>query len=384
MTRPQSQAGSTGGSDLALIYGADPAPLVPALLDHLGAAAELPRRGVIGIKPNLILPRPAASGATTDPQLVEALIGWLRGHTAAEPVILESAWVGARTGEAFAACGYRELADRCGVELVDLKSDATRWVGVDGTSVEVCRRPLEVDYLIDVPVLKAHCQTGLTCALKNLKGCIPDREKRRCHRIGLHPAIARLARALPVDLVLVDGLCGDLTFEEGGHPVRQDRLLAGRDPVLIDAYAATLLGLRPAAVGYIGRAAALGVGSADLAAARITALNKPTPAARSARAGAQAATPPFAERIAADQACSPCLGGLVHALQRLADRDRIEALSARIAVGQGHQQRRGPGPGIGDCTRGLHPHCPGCPPSAQQMVAFLEDWIVRPQSAPRG
>ena len=42
-----------------------------------------------------------------------------------------------------------------------------------------------MDRLINIPVLKGHCQTAMTCSLKNLKGCIPNKEKQRYHREGL-------------------------------------------------------------------------------------------------------------------------------------------------------------------------------------------------------
>ena len=181
--------------DLVVIYGDRPEAMVAGLLDRLGAEADLPAGGTVGVKPNLILPRPASDGATTDPRVVDGLLTWLGDRFSGERVILESSWVGARTEEAFDVCGYRALAERHGVELVDLKADATRTVEVAGQPIRVCRRALEVDYLIDVPVLKAHCQTRMTCALKNLKGCIPDREKRRFHRDGLHRSIARLGQS---------------------------------------------------------------------------------------------------------------------------------------------------------------------------------------------
>ena len=53
--------------------------------------------------------------------------------------------------------------------------------------LSVCKRAAEADFLINVPVLKAHCQTLFTCALKNLKGVIPDKEKRRYHTLGYPP-----------------------------------------------------------------------------------------------------------------------------------------------------------------------------------------------------
>jgi len=124
--------------------------------------------------------------------------------------------------------------------------------------LEGVQQTLEVDYLINMPVLKAHCQTKLTCALKNLKGCIPDSEKRRFHTLGLHKPIACLGAAVRADLTIVDAIVGDLTFEEGGTPVQMNRIIAGKDPVLIDAYAAQLIGYEKDDIAYISMAEKLG------------------------------------------------------------------------------------------------------------------------------
>ena len=37
----------------------------------------------------------------------------------------------------------------------------------------ICDSALALDFLINDPVLKGHCQTKITCALKNMKGLIP-------------------------------------------------------------------------------------------------------------------------------------------------------------------------------------------------------------------
>lgn len=66
---------------------------------------------------------------------------------------------------------------------------------------------------------------------------------------------------------------GDLNFEEGGNSVQMNRIIAGKDPVLIDAYAANLLGFEIDEVPYIGLAEKIGVGSADLVRADIVELS---------------------------------------------------------------------------------------------------------------
>ena len=80
--------------------------------------------------------------------------------------------------------GYREIAKKHGVELVDLQKDTYREYDAKGMRIAVCDRAAEVDYMINMPVLKGHCQTIITCALKNNKGIIPNKEKRRFHTWG--------------------------------------------------------------------------------------------------------------------------------------------------------------------------------------------------------
>jgi uncharacterized protein (DUF362 family) len=48
----------------------------------------------------------------------------------------------------------------------------------------------------------------MTCALKNMKGCISDRSKRQFHLWGLHDPIAALNALRKADLVIVDSLNG--------------------------------------------------------------------------------------------------------------------------------------------------------------------------------
>ena len=90
-----------------------------------------------------------------------------------------------------------------------------------GFPLKICNKAMEVDYLINIPVLKGHCQTGITCALKNLKGCIPNSEKRRFHTLGLHKPIAYLNKILKQNLIIEDGMMGELDIEEGGNTVQR-------------------------------------------------------------------------------------------------------------------------------------------------------------------
>ena len=349
-------------------YGDHPAEMVPALFDAAGVAAMIPPGAAIGIKPNLVVSKPSDSGATTDPGIVVAIIEYLWQNGFHDISIMESAWLGDSTKQAFDICGYRDIEARYGVPLIDLKDTPRRRMRGGGMAIDIFAPVLEVDFLINVPVLKAHSQTKLTCALKNLKGVIPDDEKQRFHSLGLHRPIAALAGIVKADLVAVDGIVGDLSHEEGGNPVRMNRIFVGRDPVLIDAYAATLLGYSPSEIGYIGLAEKLGLGRSTLHRSDIAALNTPKDGPVDTRAHRLAER--YADRIDAEDACSPCYGSLIHALHRLERAGKLPR-DLRVSIGQGFKDK----PlalGIGNCTNAGDCYVKGCPPTAQDIVRFLE------------
>jgi len=356
---------------LLVVYGEDPGQMTARLLEHIDLFRLLPEDAVIGLKPNLVKAVPADSGATTHPEIVEAVICRLREQGYKNLLIMESSWVGANTRRAFRECGYERIARKYHVPLVDLKNDPPATVKAGKMELKICRQALKADFLINFPVLKAHCQTALTCALKNLKGCIPDSEKRRYHGLGLHRPIAALSSVLRPHLTIVDAVCGDLSFEEGGNPVPMGRLIAGTDPVLIDAYACALLGLELSAVPYINMAARLGAGTADLSQAQIMEINPENKPAFSFHLTGRAQT--LAKIVEERQACSACFGSLLHALHRLNEEQGRKRFSGnKIKIGQGFRGKNGRGPGIGNCTRGLDSYLPGCPPTAREIKKFLQ------------
>src|SRR5690554_3517326 len=321
-------------NSIIVTYGEDPRVMTEQLLAAVKPEEMIKPGATIGLKPNLVLGKPADGGATTHPEIAEGIIEYLLVKGFKKIIIMEGSWVGADTKRAFTTCGYKRLADKYHLELVDLKKDQTIKVEAGGDPLEICALAKEVDFLINLPVLKAHCQTGLTCALKNLKGCIPDREKRRFHRLGLHRPIACLNKAIRSHLTVVDSIVGDLTYEGGGTPVRMDRVIAGRDPVMVDAYAAELIGYRAAEVEYIGLAERLGVGNAAAGEDSIVYLNRRTAARRDEPALASGEVDYLRRWILEKEACSPCYAALIYALRRLKESGQLEKLPP-VCIGQG-------------------------------------------------
>jgi uncharacterized protein (DUF362 family) len=334
----------------------------------------------VGLKPNLVVARPAEDGATTHPTIAAGLIGYLQKNGFSNLVILEGSWVGDNTQDAFRVCGYRDLAKAAGVELIDTQLDSAKPCDCKGMKIKICDSARAVDFMINLPVMKGHCQTLLTCALKNNKGILPDKEKRRFHSLGLHKPIAHLNTVARNDFIVVDGICGDLDFEEGGNPVPSGRLFAARDPVLCDAWAAAQMGYKVSDIPYIGLAEKLGVGVRGPAVVRE--LNRPADAF-GAGGGDSGHRPggkvrQLAQYVTEAEACSACYAALIFALSRL-DRRDLSRLPGKIACGQGFRGKSpvgllsfaGHGLGSGDCTGGFDAFCPGCPPSGADVLEFL-------------
>ena len=240
------------------IFGTNAHAMTRALMESAGAACKIPSGASVALKPNLVVAASPETGATTHAGVLSGAIEYLRDHGFRDISIIEGSWVGDDTGRAFRAAGYEAVGKKYGVPLFDLKRDKTCRVDTPLRPMDICCRALDADYLINLPVLKGHCQTAMTCALKNCKGCLPDREKRRFHAEGLMRPIAALAAALRPELTIVDSLCGDLDFEEGGNPVPTGRMLLGEDPVQLDAYGCRLMGLALEQAPYIQMAEAWG------------------------------------------------------------------------------------------------------------------------------
>ena len=357
-------------NEIIVTYGSDISAMAYNIAVEANLAALIGERGkLVGLKPNLVVARPASEGATTHVEVAAGLIAYLKENGFDNLIILEGAWLGASTTDAFRVCGYEKLAKETGVKLVDTKKDKTRTRDCQGMKIEICASALAIDFMINLPVMKGHCQTVLTCALKNNKGIIPDSEKRRFHTLGLDKPIARLNTAVRNDFILVDGICGDLDFEEGGNPLYSGRLFAARDPVLCDAWAASQMGHEVSDIPYIGLAEKLGIGSADLSGVKIRELNSCESGKTAGKTLPSGKVRSLAVNINEDEACSACYASLIFALSRLS-RGEHSRLGGKVSVGQGFRAKQG-ALGIGQCCAGFTRHCPGCPPSGMDVLNFL-------------
>lgn len=358
-------------------YGTEYKNMTIRLLEAADLAGDIKSRcsakdygALIGIKPNLVAPTPASFGATTHPEVTAGIIEYLKDNDFTNIVVLEGSWVGDRTPEAFEYCGYNAIAAEYGIRLIDTQQDETVKTDCSGMDIHICRSALELDYLINVPVLKGHCQTRMTCALKNMKGVIPNREKRLFHTKGLHKPIAHLNTGVHQDFIVIDHICGDPYFEEGGSPLTRNCVMAAKDPVLCDAFACSVLGLEPQDVDYIMIAEKLGVGSSDLDKLKLITLEEDN---------SESFTPlsnhiEISYDVEQLDSCSACFAQLTAALKRLDSEGLLDKLDDKICIGQGFKGKKGH-LGVGLCTGKFDHSVPGCPPDADAIYLYMKKYI---------
>lgn len=365
-------------------YGTDYKKMTKELLTAADLSGSIPDRACrIGIKPNLVAPVDASWGATTHPEIVAGIIEYLQERGCRNLVIAEGSWVGDRTEESFEVCGYRELSERYGVPLLDAQKDTHFTKDCDGLELELCSCVKDIDFLINVPVLKGHCQTKVTCALKNMKGLLPNTEKRHFHAMGLHRPIAHLAKGIRQDFIVVDHVCGDLDFEDGGNPVVKNCIMVARDPVLVDTYVCGLLHYGIEEVPYIRMAEQLGAGSADLEHAQIGVLVDEEELKIRYLEGTAIWDEelPYADKVVAVQdvvqeveSCSACYGYLLPALDRLREEGLLGQLKEKICIGQGYRGKQGK-LGVGNCTSKFDFCVKGCPPTETEIYEALKQYV---------
>lgn len=228
-------------------------------LDLIGFNPSGPVRSVV-IKPNLCYYWDAATGYTTDPRIVAGIIDCVRERYGVDIDIrvVEADATAMRTRYAFKMLGYEKLANEKKVELFNLSKDSVDkkkvWVNEREIAFKVPRLLVESDLFINVPKLKIMREVYITCALKNIFGCIASPRKIVYHPF-LNEAIVGINKMLHPHLTVVDGL-----IALGRFPVKLGLIIASADPFSIDWIASEIMGYNPSRIGFLRMAAKEKVG----------------------------------------------------------------------------------------------------------------------------
>jgi uncharacterized protein (DUF362 family) len=274
-------AGDGAAAALAAITGGDPYRRTVAAVEAIGGMDRyVPAGARVVINANTAFKH---RGSIVDPAVLAAALTMCTEAGAEEVWLLKDVPDGYWDRSEHAS-GHQPVIDSAKVserefEVVKVKG------GVALAEAHVDRRLLETDVLINLAVAKHHKGCEYTGALKNAMGACPHEPTCRYFHIGSNPdaegwyedlghldqCIADLNRVRRPDLCILDAteiLTGNGPFGPG--PLASPgAVVAAADPVAIDAYGVRFLGMKPEAVGMIGRSERQRVGSADLQAMSI-------------------------------------------------------------------------------------------------------------------
>ncbi|MFC1489379.1 DUF362 domain-containing protein [Thermodesulfobacteriota bacterium] len=231
-----------------------------------GIEKFISKQDVVVIKPNISWARPPHLAATTNPEVMTAVIELCQEAGAKKVRIADHTIHDAR--RCFALTGAGAVAQKTGAELIHPRSSLMRDMKIQGHRLDVWPvfvPIVEADKVINLPVAKVHVLSGLTLGMKNWIGAVGGR--RNALHQDIHRTIVDLAQFFKPTLTLIDAT--RIMIANGPSGGREsdvaagNRLILSNDPVAADAKAAGLFNYQPDEIGFIQLAEKQGLGTAD-------------------------------------------------------------------------------------------------------------------------
>ena len=255
---------------VAIVKGENPVETtVNALMmiesDVNSALAQCGKKQIL-IKPNYINSKHPSTGITTDSRVIEGVVKFLSARRRGNAIIIGEGSGFADTLQAFKIAGVDEVAKRWDVKLVDLNQDEFIEVDVSDPlnlkNVRVAKTAVESN-IISVPKLKPHRIATVTLSLKNMMGALASKGSMHMGT-SLSENIIDLASVLKPCVAVVDGIIAGEGHETSGNPVRMNLVIAGTDPVAVDAVGAEVMGIKSEDVKHLRLAEKKGLGTCQL------------------------------------------------------------------------------------------------------------------------
>ena len=240
-------------------------------IDLLGGISSFIKKGErVLLKPNLLSAKPVEKAVTTHPAVIEAVIRLVK-DAGGTPFIGDSPGIGS-AAQVAAKSGIKEVADRYGVEIVNL-SDGIQVENSKGKvfkRFDVSKTAFEADAIINIPKLKTHAMMTLTLGVKNIFGCVPGKRKVSWHFEAGHDKMAfakmlvEFYQMLSPRLTILDGIIG-MEGDGPGSGIPRDMgiIAASSDAVAMDVIVSRMVGLEPDELPTTKAAMELGIGETD-------------------------------------------------------------------------------------------------------------------------
>jgi hypothetical protein len=242
---------------------------------------------------------------------------------------------------------------------------------------------MEADVIINTPVMKTHDVFPATLGLKNMKGVLQEKDKKRFHKWGLAQSIVDLNKLVLPQVTVLDGTVGmEGMGPAHGTPVNLGIIVSSFDTVAADSVAAAAMGIDPLEIEYVKLASEQGLGCADFSrievvGLRIEEVKRPFKRLKLDFEGYREKGIEIYEK----GACSGCRNMMeAFIADHMESKGKLGLLDGYTLIfGQNVKipdKYEGKLVNVGLCTRKFREkgeYIPGCPPHPHNLVAFFEN-----------
>ncbi len=259
--------------DMAIVTGESPAAITREAMAAMGGIGRFIAKGdKVMIKPNIGWDRTPELGAGTNPEVVKTLVELCFEAGAKDVTVMDNTTNQAQ--RCYARSGIAAAAKEAGAKVPFVNPHKLKKMPLKGEWLkdwEVYTDFVEVDKLINVPVVKHHNLCRLSIGMKNWIGGVGG-PRNQLHQ-DLDKAVVDLAAFFKPTVTVLD--CYRILMRNGPQGGRtsdvklQKTSVVTTDPVAADAVGAGFAGVTPEEMAYIPLAAARGLGRFDLEKLRV-------------------------------------------------------------------------------------------------------------------
>ena len=237
------------------------------------AARALGPRSRVLVKPNLVAKHAPEKAVTTHPAVLDAVCAALRRRGVESITVADSPgglYNPAVMKSIYKASGLLAVCERHGALAYTACEAAPRKTdGVRVKEFSLLRPVLEADFIIDLPKVKTHVMTGMSCAVKNLFGTVPGLQKAEFHmrfpeKEPFGEMLVDLCETVRPQLIIADGvLAMEGDGPASGTPYALGLILGGQSAYDVDLAVCRIMGISPQRVPYLAAAVRRGLCAAQ-------------------------------------------------------------------------------------------------------------------------
>jgi uncharacterized protein (DUF362 family) len=256
-------------ADLVIVRNGAPGQMARKAVELLGGMTRYVKAGqTVVVKPNIGWDRAPEFAANTNPEVAAEVVKMCYEAGAKQVISFDRPCNEAR--RCYINSGLEKAMSDAGASVRFVRDQLFVPVAIkDGFAIQewdFYRDALDADVLINIPIMKSHSVSRVTLGLKNMMGVIGG-NRGKIHW-SFDQKIADINRVIRPQLTIIDAVRilrrngpsgGDLKDVE-----TLNTIIAGVDPVLVDAWGTKLFGVDPGTVGWLEFAEKAGLGTRNV------------------------------------------------------------------------------------------------------------------------